>query len=94
MYKKCALEEIECLILTVLEDDVIKNRILELLQLAPFERRSVLNSWLEQLRLREASENLLSALSYLSDDVMARKMYALIKTSKLQHRGHVSKIKS
>jgi len=79
LYKKCAHEEIDCLVQTVLEDDVIKNRILEVLKLAPFERWSVLNSWLEQLRLQGASENLLTALYCMSDDTMARKMYALIK---------------
>jgi hypothetical protein len=94
LYKKCVLAEIDCLVQTVLEDGVIKNRILELLQLEPFERRTVLNSWLEQLRLRDASENLLSALSYLSDDVMARKMYSLINTSKQEQIGHVSNTKS
>jgi len=82
MNKDTGSEEITCLVQTALEDPVIKQRILELLQLNSFERRSVLNIWLEQLRLRNASEKLLYVLSCLFDDAIAQKTLSLISKSK------------
>ena len=76
--KDTGSEEITCLVQTALEDSVIKKRMLKLLQLNSFERRSVLIIWLEQLRLRNASENLLSVLSCLFDDKIAEKVLTLI----------------
>lgn len=82
MNKDTGSEEISFLVQTALEDPVIKQRILELLQLNLFERRSVLNIWLEQLRLRDASEELLYVFSCLFDDTIAQKTLSLIKKSK------------
>jgi len=82
MNKDTGSEEIACLVKTALEDPVIKQKILELLQLNSFERRSVLNIWLEQLRLRNASEKLLYVLSCLFDDAIAQKTLSLISKSK------------
>ena len=82
MNKDTGSEEIACLVKTAMEDPVIKQRILELLQLNSFERRSVLNIWLEQLRLRNASEELLYVLSCLFDDAIAQKTLSLISKSK------------
>jgi hypothetical protein len=82
MNKNTGSEEIRFLVQTALEDSVIKQRILELLQLNSFERRSSLNIWLEQLRLRNASEELLYVLSCLFDDAVAQKTLSLIKKSK------------
>ena len=76
-------KEIACLVQTAQEDTVIKQRILELLRLNSYERRSALNVWLEQLRLRNASEELLYVLSCLFDDAMAQKTLILITKSKL-----------
>lgn len=82
MNKDTGSEEISFLVQTALEDPVIKQRILELLQLNLFERRSALNIWLEQLRLRDASEELLYVFSCLFDDTIAQKTLSLIKKSK------------
>ena len=49
-----------------------------MLKLDSFQRRSVLNSWLEQLRVHRASENLLSALFSLFDDKIAEEVLTLI----------------
>jgi hypothetical protein len=75
-------EEIACLVQTAREDPVIKQRMLKMLQLNSYDRRSVLNIWLEQLRLRNASEELLYVLSCLFDDAIAQKTLSLINKSK------------
>ena len=71
-------DEVNCLVQVTQDDAVIKRRILELLQLSSFERRFALNIWLEQLRQRNASENLLYVLSILFDDIKAEKVLTLI----------------
>jgi len=74
-------DEVTCLIQISREDPLIKKRILELLQLSSFERRFELNVWLEQLRQRDASENLLYVLGILFDDIIAKKVLSLINNS-------------
>jgi len=71
-------DEVTCLIQISKEDPLIKKRISELLQLSSFERRFELNIWLEQLRQRNASENLLYVLGILFDDIVAEKVLSLI----------------
>jgi len=70
--------EINWLVQIMDEDPVIQKTFSELLQLSSFERRSVLNIWLEQLRRRNASENLLYRLSILFDDIIAEWLLMLI----------------
>lgn len=70
--------EISILIQLTNKDPVIKDRILELLQLSSFERRYQLNIWLEQLRQRNASENMLHILSILFDNTSVEKVLSLI----------------
>jgi hypothetical protein len=82
MNKDPGPERFICLVQAVLEDPVIKQRILKMLKLNSFERRSVLNIWLEQLRLRNASEELLYVLSNLFDDAIAQKTLSMIDKSK------------
>ena len=59
-------------------DSIIKNRIKKMLELDSFNRRTVLNRWLEQLRRKSASENLRQALSCLFDDSVAKKVLTII----------------
>jgi hypothetical protein len=54
------------------EDPVIKKRISELLRLTAFERRSILNVWLEQLGQRNAPKRISRLLSFLFDDNIAQ----------------------
>ncbi len=65
------------------KDPVINEKVIQLLKLDSYQRRSVLNVWLEQLRLRNASENLLSALSCLFDDKIAEEVLTLINDRKI-----------
>ena len=59
----------------------IKKKITELLQLSSFERRSMLNVWLEQLRQRNAPQKLTQILLYLFDDIVAEQVLNLIYNS-------------
>lgn len=76
-------EKFAFLIQTAMADPVIKKRIIEILQLSSFERRTVLNNWMEQLRQRNAPEDLLSALSCLFDDKIAEEVLTHINSHKI-----------
>ena len=60
------------------KDPLIHEKVMLLLKLDSYRRRAVLNNWLEQLRLRNASKNLLDALSSLFDDKTAADVLTLI----------------
>ena len=74
--------EVACLVQITHEDPLIKKRISELLQLSSFERRLELNVWLEKLRQRNASKNLLYVFSILFDDIIAENVLTLIDNQK------------
>jgi hypothetical protein len=59
-------------------DKEIKARVIQLLKLDPFERWLLLNKWLEQLRRKQASDNLMQALSCLFDDGIAEKVVVFL----------------
>jgi len=75
---KLKSDEVNCLVQVMRDDLVIKKKISELLQLSSFERRFALNIWLEQLRQRNASDNLLYVIGTLFDDIVAKKVLSLI----------------
>ena len=60
------------------DDPLINERVVKILNLDSYQRRSVLNNWLEQLRQKNAPENLRQALSCLFDDIVAEKVISLI----------------
>ena len=74
---------LEKLIQLMLNDPLIHEKVITLLQMDSYQRRSVLNDWLEQLRLRKAPQNLLTALSCLFDDKIAEEVLALINDRKI-----------
>ena len=74
---------LEKLIQVMREDPLINEQVIQMLKMHSYQRRSVLNSWLEQLRIRHASENLLSALSCLFDDKIAKEVLTLINNRKI-----------
>ena len=59
-------------------DPVIHEKVFQILKLDSYQRRIVLSNWLEQLRRKNAPENLTKTLSYLFDDVIAQKIFTLI----------------
>lgn len=76
-------EPIKKLIQVMRDDPVINEKVIKMLQMDSYQRRSVLNNWLEQLRRRNASGNLLNALSCLFDDKVAEKVLVLINDHKI-----------
>ena len=70
-------------LIQILKDDpVINNKVVTILKLDSFNRRTVLNNWLDQLRGKNASEKLMQGLSCLFDDAIAKKTLSLISKSK------------
>lgn len=71
------------LVQIIRDDREINKRLKQMLQMDSYQRRSVLNNWVEQLRRQNASENLLSAFSCLFDDTVAEKVLVLINDHKI-----------
>jgi hypothetical protein len=71
-------------LIQVMQDDaVINKQVIEMLQMDSYQRRSVLNNWLERLRRQDAPQNLLSALACLFDDKIAEQVLTLINDRKI-----------
>ena len=66
------------LIQVMRDDPVVNEKVLTILKLDSFHRRTVINIWLEQLRRQNAFENLRQALSCLFDDKVAAKVLKII----------------
>jgi hypothetical protein len=76
-------------LLQVMQNDpLIHERVIQMLKLDSYQRRSLLNNWLEQLRTRNASENLLGALSCLFDDKIAKEVLTQIIDHKIYLRNN------
>ena len=76
-------EPLKKLIQVMLDDPVINEKVIKMLQMDSYQRRTVLNNWLERLRRQNAPQNLLSALSCLFYDKVAEKVLALIDDHKI-----------
>lgn len=59
-------------------DPVINKKVVNILKLDSYPRHIVLSNWLEQLRRKNAPEELTKTLLYLFDDVIAEKVFTLI----------------
>ena len=66
------------LLQAIKEDKEINSRVIQLLKSNSFTRRLLLNKWLEQLRRRQAPENLMQVLSCLFDDGIAEKVVVFL----------------
>jgi hypothetical protein len=75
---KVEIRYIHQLLQTALEDNVIRNRLIELLQLSPGERRNVLNNWIEMYWLKDTGPEIIQVLAYLFDDKLASETLKLI----------------
>jgi hypothetical protein len=71
----------ETLLHAMRQDPVIYRKVITMLEMDPYPRRIVLSNWLEELRLHHAPNQLSHTLSYLFDDLIAEKVYRLIKKS-------------
>ena len=82
-YYDSDIESIAKLLHAMRDDPVINNKVSNILKMDSYPRRLVLNNWLEQLRHRQAPENLLSALSLLFDDNISKELLILIHNQKI-----------
>lgn len=71
-------EPFNTLLQVMCNDRLINDKIITLLNLDSYQRRSILNYWLEQLRKQNAYEDLCDALSCLFDDKIAAKVLRII----------------
>ena len=63
------------------EDPEIQSQLIFILSQNRFNRVSILNSYIENLRLRQAPRDFISALACLLDDDIAQKALKILKTS-------------
>ena len=63
------------------EEPYVGKRIKGLCSLDGFNRRSLLNTWLEELRLQGAPKDFREALAFFLDDAVAEKVLELILKS-------------
>ncbi|MDY6790440.1 MAG: hypothetical protein SWH54_04130 [Thermodesulfobacteriota bacterium] len=61
------------------EDDKIRSKVEPILSMNPFNRKSALNTWLEQLKLQQAPEKFMALLSCLLDDDIAKRLLQVLK---------------
>ena len=61
-----------------LEDPLVRKRLIELLQLQPFERRMILNNWIKMYWLKNTGPEIIQALACLYDDKLAAEILTLI----------------
>jgi hypothetical protein len=76
-------ESIETLLQAMQTDPIINKKVIAMLEMDPYPRRVVLSNWLEELRLHHAPDKLSHTLSYLFDDLIAEKVYRLIKRTRI-----------
>jgi hypothetical protein len=62
------------LVQLVQDDSNLRDKLLPLLTLDSFNRKSALNTWLEELKLQRAPTEIISALACLVDDAIAAKI--------------------
>ncbi|MBT8352550.1 MAG: hypothetical protein KJO26_15130 [Deltaproteobacteria bacterium] len=72
-------ENFIALVQVLKENDQIRSRIEPILSLDKFNRKSALNTWLEQLRFQQAPKKFIGLLSCLLDDSIAKKLLHVIK---------------
>jgi len=71
-------ESFNVLLQIMRDDPVIHEKLLTILKLDSYQRRLILNNWLEQLRRQNAFDSLQQALSCLFDDTVAAQVLKII----------------
>jgi hypothetical protein len=72
-------EPLVTLIRVAQEDVEIKRQLLAILSQNKFNRESILNSYIEELRLKHAPQKFISAIACLLDDDVAEKALEILK---------------
>ncbi|MBF0236747.1 MAG: hypothetical protein HQM12_03515 [SAR324 cluster bacterium] len=63
---------------TAREDPQIRQQLLNLLKIDSFNRQSMLNTFMEEMRMKGASSEFIEAVSYLKEEHIAEKAIQLI----------------
>ena len=69
------------LIMAAKDDKGFRDQITAILSLASFHRRSLLNTLLQTLRMKQAPEELIRSVGYLLDDEVAERARVTLKES-------------
>lgn len=77
--KDNSIESFGRLIQIMRNDKEINKQVLAVLELDSYQRRKILNNWLEGLRIKDAPPNFQDALAALFDDKVALQVLELIK---------------
>jgi len=72
-------ENFIALVQVLKEDYKIRSKIEPILSLDQFNRKSALNTWLEQLKFQQAPEKFIVLISCLIEDDIAEKLLQVIK---------------
>jgi hypothetical protein len=73
-----SLESFGTLVEIMRDDKDINEKVMAVLRLDAYKRRTILNNWLEQLRIQKAPQNLINSLSSLFDDKVAEQVLQFI----------------
>lgn len=84
-YKEDFENEFYTLIQLARDDPDIKKRILFYLRMDDFNRKSFLNTWINELKFRKAPKALINGLSCLVDDEVAKKTLEILGEQGIDH---------
>jgi hypothetical protein len=70
-------DSLEILIEVLHDDQEIMERVVQLLQMDSYQRREMLNIWLEKLQRKHAPPGMIQALTCLFDDTVAKIILSL-----------------
>lgn len=71
-------EDFVALIQAAREDEELRDQLLAILSQSPFHRTSIINSFVENMRLNNAPKELISAIACLLDDSVAEKALEIL----------------
>ena len=63
------------------EDEQMRRTLRGILSQTPMQRKSLLNTWLHEMRLKSAPDALVEAVACLTDDRIAEKALAILENT-------------
>jgi hypothetical protein len=61
------------------EDEQMKQTLRGILSQEPMQRKSLLNTWIQEMRLRDAPKELIESVACLTDDQIAEQALAVLE---------------
>jgi hypothetical protein len=68
------------LMVVATEDEAVQQHLLAILRQDSFNRHSLLNTWIEDLKLQSAPESFTRALGFLLDDDVAERALSILES--------------